>query len=346
MGGGELPFIACYHRVVENFDESARHAIPSMLISIAMLERHIDWLGKRYSLVSLDEIGSHLESPRKFPRPPAAITFDDGYSDVYCNALPLLLRKGVPAGVFAVTGLINTEWPQLFDRLYLSLRNLQLRGASVMRTVNSVSRSMSIDTRALDRLKPSNDEPFRVMSALLRAVPRDHVVQIVAALENGAGYSADVLEQMKPLTWDMISIMVRQGIILGSHTTSHALLTSETAETTCMELRESKHELETRLGMPIHHFAYPDGRFNGAVVEAVRSAGYRYAFGICRARHEKSPLLTIPRKVLWERSCLNARGKFSSAMMNCHVNWVFGQRECSQHDHQSIHQVEQYADAF
>src|SRR5258705_13519138 len=78
MGGGEVPFIACYHRVVEDFDNSARHAIPSMLISTAMLERHIDWLAKNYSIVSLDEIGSHLESPGTFSRPSAAITFDDG----------------------------------------------------------------------------------------------------------------------------------------------------------------------------------------------------------------------------------------------------------------------------
>ena len=345
MGGAELPFIVCYHRVVESFEKSARYAIPSMLISTAMLERHIDWMAKRYSIVSLDDIGSHLESPLKFPRTPAAITFDDGYSDVYHNALPLLLRKGVPAAVFAVTGLINTAWPQLFDRLYLSLSDLQLRGASVKHTVNIVSRSMSIDTNVLDRLKPAGDEPFRVMSALLKAVPRNHIEKIVEALENGAGYSAEVLEQMKPMTWNMISKMAGQGITLGSHTTSHALLTGETRETMRMELRESKHALETRLQMPIHHFAYPDGRFNDVVVEAARSAGYRYGYGICRARHEQFPLLTIPRKVLWERSCLNALGSFSAAVMNCHVNWAFGQRECSRHNHQSTQQMEHYANA-
>src|SRR6185436_9199872 len=126
---------------------------PSMLISTAMLERHIDWLARRYSIVSLDEIGAYLECPRGLRRPLAAITFDDGYSDVYYHALPLLQRKGVPAAVFAVTGLINTPSPQLFDRLYLSLRDLQLRGTSVMHAVNKVSHSMSIDTRVLDRLK-------------------------------------------------------------------------------------------------------------------------------------------------------------------------------------------------
>jgi peptidoglycan/xylan/chitin deacetylase (PgdA/CDA1 family) len=346
MCGAELPFIVCYHRVVDDFEMSARYTIPSMLISAAMLERHIEWLARRYSIVPLDEIGSYLESPRRLARPPAAITFDDGYSDVYYNALPLLLRKGVPAAVFPVTALINTACPQLFDRLYLSLSDLQVRGAPVSWTVNVISRSMEIDTRILDRLKPSCDEPFRVMSALLRAVPRSHVEKIVAALENGAGYSADVVQEMKPMTWDMLSTIVRQGFTLGSHTISHALLTSETAETIRMEVRESKHALENRLHIPIRHFAYPDGRFNDVVVEATEAAGYRYGYGICRARHARFPLLTIPRKVLWERSCVNALGNFSAAMMNCQANWAFGQRECSRHNHRSIRQMEHHANAF
>ena len=34
------PFVACYHRVVEDFRRSSKTSIPSMLISTAMLERH------------------------------------------------------------------------------------------------------------------------------------------------------------------------------------------------------------------------------------------------------------------------------------------------------------------
>ena len=37
-----------YHRVVEDFDSSASTAIPSLLISVGMLERQLDWIGRRY----------------------------------------------------------------------------------------------------------------------------------------------------------------------------------------------------------------------------------------------------------------------------------------------------------
>src|SRR5436309_2247922 len=122
------------------------------------------------------------------------------------------------------------------------------------------------------------------------------------------------------------------GMTIGSHTHSHRLLTAEDIQTVRRELVQSKQALESRLGVPVRHFAYPDGRFNPDVIDAVHSAGYRFAYGICHSRDEKSPLFTIPRKVLWERSCLNAFGKFSSAVMNCQAKWAFDTRQC-EHDH-------------
>src|SRR5215510_5460162 len=62
------PLIVGYHRVVESFQHSKTTAIPSMLISTSMLERHVDWLAKRFSFVSLDEVGLHLELDRPFGR--------------------------------------------------------------------------------------------------------------------------------------------------------------------------------------------------------------------------------------------------------------------------------------
>src|SRR5262245_38851956 len=125
-----MPFIVGYHRVVENFEESSKRTIPSMLISMATFERHVDWLAKRFQIVSIDEIGSHLQSGRRFRRPTAAITFDDGYADVYQYGFPILRRKGLPAAMFVVTSLVGTSELQLCDRLYMVLKQRQLGGKS------------------------------------------------------------------------------------------------------------------------------------------------------------------------------------------------------------------------
>jgi peptidoglycan/xylan/chitin deacetylase (PgdA/CDA1 family) len=334
--GAPAPFIACYHRVVENFDRSVTGTIPSMLISTAMLERHIDWLAKRFTFVSLDEIGSQLESRRPFPRPAAAITFDDGYSDVFHHAYPLLKRKGIPAAVFVVTGLVGTGRPQIFDRLYLILRLLYIHGLPLTETVANALDGIGIDEAIVQRLSFAENDPFRVMTWLLSALPQSDIERALAALEGHVSFKKELLDEIAPLTWDMIKTMHRGGITIGSHTESHLLLTSESVDTIRRELLDSKLALQDQLDTTVKHFAYPDGRFNPMVVDAVNGAGYRYAYGICNSRDANRPLLTIPRKVLWERSCLNAFGRFSSAVMNCQVNWIFDKPNGCGHDHSSL----------
>lgn len=300
----DMPFIVGYHRVVEDFNHSAEKSIPSMLISTRMFERHVDWLAKRFRLVSLDEIGLHLENERPFHAPTAAITFDDGYGDVYRNAFPVLKRKGIPAAIFVVTDLVGTSRLQIYDRLYLALN----------------SRFSS---------------PYQMMTQLLTTLSQREIEQIVQSFEQIAPIDKRVIDEMAPLTWEMLAEMQREGITIGSHTRSHTLLTQESPERAQAEVSESRKALEEKLKAPIRHFAYPDGRFNTPVVKAVNAAGYRFAYGICRRRDLQFPHLTIPRKVLWERACLNAIGRFSSAVMCCQVNWAFDSGTACEHDHQS-----------
>jgi peptidoglycan/xylan/chitin deacetylase (PgdA/CDA1 family) len=340
------PFIVGYHRVVEKFDRSALQAIPSMLISTSMLERHIDWLAKRFSIVSLDEIGGHLENPRACRKPLAAITFDDGYSDVYHNAYPLLQRKGCPGAVFVVTGLIGTGRAQVFDRLYTLLQYMHARNISPLGTVSDALVSMQIQTNALKQLNPIDDEPFRIMRALLNALQQKDVERVISVLENVTSAGNEVSDDATALNWEMLQTMQRNGWTIGSHTKSHTLLTNERLDTAERELRESRHTLEAKLKTEINHFAYPDGRFNPGVVRTVNSAGYRYAYGTCQSIDERFPLLTIPRKVLWERSSLNAFGHFSSAVMNCQAHWTLDRKDHCEHDHLPIPQAERVQESL
>jgi peptidoglycan/xylan/chitin deacetylase (PgdA/CDA1 family) len=326
------PFIICYHRVVENFDQSAKIAIPSMLISTEMLGRHIDWLAKRFSFVSLDDLERCMESRRQFSRPVAAITFDDGYGDVYHHGFPLLLRKGVPAAVFVVTDLVGTGRPQLFDRLYLLLRLGESRKLPLGELVSAAARGAGV-AGEIGSAVHDRDGPLRVMTLLLKRLPRGSVENIVNELQRDIPCDETASEELAPLTWGMIRKMHDSGITIGSHTRSHALLTSESLETAEQELLDSKTVLESKLKGQISHFAYPDGRFNSTVVQAVHSTGYRFAYSICQQRDPVFPLLTIPRKVLWERACMNAWGGFSSAIMNCHAHAAFDRKDRCEHDH-------------
>jgi peptidoglycan/xylan/chitin deacetylase (PgdA/CDA1 family) len=303
---GTVPFIVGYHRVVPDFAEAARTSIPSMLISTTTFEKHIDWLARRFSIVSLDEVTSRLEEGRRFERPTAAITFDDGYADVYHHAFPILKRKGIPAAVFVVTGLIGTSQMQLHDRLYWSI--------------------------ARKRTAP---DAFALMTSMLTRMPRAAVEEQLKALEAGRPPDPDTVRQMTLLSWEMIAEMFSAGMTIGSHTCSHVLLTRERLEDAGRELAESRLALQEHLRCSIDHFSYPDGRWNRLVVEAAKASGYRFGYTTCRRRNTVSPLFTIPRTVLWEKASVNAFGRFSGSVMRGHAGGIFERRRC-EHDHDSI----------
>ena len=93
-------------------------------------------------------------------------------------------------------------------------------------------------------------------------------------------------------------------------------------------------ELESRLGTTVSDFAYPDGQFDEKVVAAVAEAGYARAYSACRHQHPGHSMQTIPRQLLWERACVDPRGRFSHAVMSCQLEWVFAASGCGR-DHGS-----------
>jgi peptidoglycan/xylan/chitin deacetylase (PgdA/CDA1 family) len=317
-GSRGVPVVIGYHRVVEDFAASAATSIPSMLVSGEMLERHLDWIGSRFRFVSLDEVGARLEGRDGSRDPIAAITFDDGYRDFYDIALPLLLRKGVPATVFVVTGLVGTTGVQLHDKLYLLLARRagarSLKAAQLARLLQDLGVAV-----------PSvvANTPYLATEALLGALSQENLRRVVAVLESESPIPEDTFKPFYSLTWEMLDRLQRTGITIGSHTKTHVIMTNETGPHVVDEVTGSKEEIERRLGTTVQHFAYPSGQFNIASVRAVAKAGYRFGYTVCAHRDARYPQLTVPRTLLWENSCRDFRGAFSGPILNCQVHRAF-----------------------
>jgi peptidoglycan/xylan/chitin deacetylase (PgdA/CDA1 family) len=313
-GARRLPLVVGYHRVVDNAMARCASTIGPMLVSRGMFERQLDWIGRRFRFVSLDELGARLESGCPFTEPVAAVTFDDGYRDIYEYAYPVLKRKGIPAAVFVVTDWIDGDGPLYHDRLYVLLTRAWPRALDVL-----------ADRGVLPAgpLAPAPREPFEALRLLLTTLPRQGLARVIAALEDTLDTDTGRLDGLRPLSWEMLAEMRKGGITVGSHTRTHALLTREPEPRMQDETAGARRALERRLKTPIDHFAYPDGAFDAATVQAVALAGYRFAYTTCHHRNPRYPLLTIPRCLLWENSCLDPAGRFSEAVASCVTSGVF-----------------------
>lgn len=313
--GPDRPLVLGYHRVVDDFEAAARTEMASMLISRTMFEHHLDYIGRRFRFVSVEEIGRHLVSGEPFSEPVAAVTFDDGYQDVYEHAYPVLRRKGIPAAVFVVTDLVGRPFWQVHDRLYHLVNKAFATWGDPRREFVGLLKDLGLPAEDLTRTPESTRSPLHAVSALLPGLALADVRRVMDGLEASVGNG--FYNVPKTLTWPMLSEMCRNGFTIGSHTKSHVSLPMESAETIADELEGSKRTLEHHLGQPVTHFAYPGGQFTSAIVEAVRRAGYEFAYTACIHGEPQRRALTIERLLLWEGSSIDADGRFSPAILNC-----------------------------
>jgi peptidoglycan/xylan/chitin deacetylase (PgdA/CDA1 family) len=89
-----VPIIVLYyHRIADD------RANP-WTISNRLFARQIDWLGRRFEFISLEEAQRRIRRGLNH-RPCVSITFDDGYADNCRQAIPLLIKERIPCTYFA-----------------------------------------------------------------------------------------------------------------------------------------------------------------------------------------------------------------------------------------------------
>lgn len=85
-------FVLTYHHINDSSEKS-------ISVNVDSFEKQIRYLTKKYSIVSVEEILTTI--PLNHPQR-VALTFDDGYSDFYYNALPVLQKYAIPSCIFLI----------------------------------------------------------------------------------------------------------------------------------------------------------------------------------------------------------------------------------------------------
>lgn len=95
-----IPILMYHH--VGDLPKNAGKTQTDLTVSTASFKAQVKWINSNsYTGVSLEDI--YLASQNKFamPKKPVVFTFDDGYSDVFQNAVPILKEYGY-TGSFAI----------------------------------------------------------------------------------------------------------------------------------------------------------------------------------------------------------------------------------------------------
>ena len=279
--------ILIFHRVLERQDpvrsDLDSRAFESILATVA----------KHFRVLPLTEAIQRWQN-NDLPGNSLSITFDDGYSDNFHIALPVLHRLGLPATFFVATGFLNGGWMwndgviEAVAQTQESVLDLSPLGLGLYRVATVEDRKKAI-VSIIPKLKYRNKEE-RISAA-------GRILNI-AAVDPPNGLM---------MGKDEVRLLHRSGMEIGGHTVDHPILaTLEDAEA-FRQIKDNKDRLEELLGRRITMFAYPNGKpgtdYGPQHKNMVRDAGYSAAVStVWGCANERSDAYELPRFTPWDRS--------------------------------------------
>jgi peptidoglycan/xylan/chitin deacetylase (PgdA/CDA1 family) len=258
VSGSQVAIIQ-YHRVGPKSDNWSISPL-----SPEIFKKHVEYLSKRYEIVSLDEIARCIRQEKGLRQKAVAITFDDGYLDNYLYAYPILAQYKAPATIFLTTGHISSDKLFWWDKVGYIIQNTsetQIRldelGSYV---VSSIKDKMLAQERITEALKKFDEDQKNILINKLMVVAKTHI--------------PDNLSPNLMMSWAQIKEMSENGIVFGAHTINHPILTNISLEQARLEIIESKIEVEKRIGKEVALFSYPNGNYNNKIAELVKNFGF------------------------------------------------------------------------
>ena len=212
-------------------------------------DRHLSWLQGNASVVSLEQLIDGMRGDRLPPRP-VLLTFDDGHRSVLEQAQPRLAARGMPAVVFVVAGVVDSNDPFWWQEV----ESLSARGGSVGQWPGRRGREL-----------------VRTLKALPDADRRMALVELRASVTG-------VRATHPQLSADDLRTLEAAGIAVGNHTMTHPNLNRCDDDVLVSEIETAHHRLTDILGHPPIAFADPYGSHDRRADAVLDRLGYEIGF--------------------------------------------------------------------
>lgn len=258
--------IAMYHGLTRE-----RLAVPEWcFLDERSFTAQMRYLARHFTVVHVEDAAE--TAARRPAKPVASITFDDGFASVHDVAWPILASLGLPATVYVVTGLIDTDDTVWFARLH-----------------DAVSRtsSPSVELAGVTHPLGSDAQRASASAALQRALKRfdaaefdERLAAVLTQLDVDPVVPARV-DHLRMLTSAQIRAMADGDLVrFGGHTVHHQILTRVPAAIAVDEIERSVAAMGEVCGRPTTSFAYPNGGpddFDAVSVDALARLGVPWA---------------------------------------------------------------------
>src|ERR1700693_614966 len=282
--------VLMYHEILKDSDKIENW----MVVKECDFIQQIDYLKRFFKVISLEKALQLMRGENEISENLAVVTLDDGYAGNKRGMWPIIEAKEIPVTVFVSTEAVQNQSLYWYDQVILSLQpgdnkpfKIDLEPVGLKKykfgpRIEGEQRWDKIETLLTD-LKALSPEK------------RAEVVKMI--LEQGKKPSGEASPAVSPMSIEELREMAgSKYVTFGAHSHCHNILTQLDKETARKSVESSKNLLESWTGLPVRYFAYPNGDFNGSVIENVKESGFLCGMSTVAKSWEKSDsFFKIPR---------------------------------------------------
>jgi len=242
---GKGAAILMYHSVLDDPSE-VRDSLGQMIHSRQVFQGQMELLAREYHPVTLDSVARFVRSEQDLPQRSVVVTFDDGYTDNYEIAMPIMDQAGVPGAFYATVDCIENRrlpWPSRLRFAFFTTTKAEWR--------DEHGKIWSLKTAA------ERNACYLAMCDQVAPLAAGMQEELVTHIESDLDRAVPSEYGQRMMNWDQLRRLMEAGHIVGSHTMTHPNLAFLGASDASWELVESKRQMESRLGRKIVHFSYP-----------------------------------------------------------------------------------------
>lgn len=241
--------IMVYHDVIDKTDIDCNHYNYNTTISRIRFAKQLKYINRHYSPITLDDFIAWKYKDQPLPANPVLITFDDGHTNLYKNAIPELNKYNIK-GVFFIKSNSFGKIEQNYCEQYLSYSSSYQKGQKMYTN-------------------------FRIAAL-------SEQLNMIASQESKQQYDTTNEQKYKHLTIEECHSLLKSGHSIQSHTIHHYILSSLNDNESDFEIMESKKKLEEIFKYNISCLAYPFGDpnydYGDREKKLAKKAGYLLAF--------------------------------------------------------------------
>lgn len=258
--------ILMYHRVFPHGSGVPDYSPNGITVTPDEFTMQMRFLRQNYDVVPLSRIVAAVRGEQTFAKNMCAVTFDDGWRDVYEHAFPILRRYEIPTTIYLTTGFID-EAAWFWEERSKYLLALLHEHASSHKFAQEHALTAQSQLEIFGLAEIMSLRPSRLPGYLLergREMKRwdeRRRADLMAMLESAVRQL--VPDAPRPfMNWDEVREMAQAGIEFENHTVTHSILSELSPSDAEREVRSASARIREVLDRAPSHLAYPYGKFN------------------------------------------------------------------------------------